>query len=120
MDRRIFHVKEQLSQTLGRSWTVQEMASSVGLSVPRFKQLFKEKVGISPMVYLLELRLEKAREMLADTHSFLQIKEIGVKSGLTNDSHFTREFKKKFGVTPTEFREHSAEIEQSIPPDGQE
>ena len=120
MDRRIFHIKENLSQSLGHAWTVEQMAISVELSVPRFNQLFKEKVGISPIAYLLEIRLEKVRELLSDTHSFLQIKEIGVICGLTNDSHFSREFKKRNDRTPTEYREHCAEIDQSNSPDGQE
>lgn len=56
------------------------------------------------MAYLNELRLEKARELLEDERCFLQIKEIGHQVGLVNDSHFTRDFKKKYGLTPTEYR----------------
>ena len=120
MDGRIFYIKNQLSQNLGYSWSVQEMADSVKLSLPRFKQLFKEKVGISPMAYLLEIRLEKAHELLSDPECFLQIQEIGVICGLTNDSHFTRDFKRKFGETPSQCREQASEIHQSNSPDGQE
>ncbi len=119
MDRRIFHIKDHLSQNLGRSWSVEEMADAVKLSTTHFKQLFKEKVGISPMAYLLEIRLEKAREILVDPQCFLQIQEVGVKSGLSNDSHFSRDFKRKFGQTPTQCREQAAEIHQSNSPDGQ-
>lgn len=116
----MFHIKNQLSQNLGMSWSVQKMAKAVELSVPRFKQLFKEKTGIAPMAYLLEIRLEKARELLSDTHSFPEIKEIGVICGLTNASYLTREFKKRNGKTPSEYREHCSQMEQSALPDAQE
>ncbi|MEO7659664.1 MAG: AraC family transcriptional regulator [Pyrinomonadaceae bacterium] len=120
MDRRIFHIKEKLSQNPELSWTVEKMADTVGLSVPGFKQTFKKKVGVSPLAYLLELRVEKARQLLSDPHNFLQINEIGVICGLTNASHFTRDFKKRNGMTPNEYRDHCAEIEQSKLQNGQE
>lgn len=113
MDRRVFHIKSHLSQNLGRSWCVEEMADSVKLSPSRFKQVFKENTGISPMSYLFGLRLTKARELLSDTHGFLQIKEICAICGLMNESHFARDFKKLYGKTPTQFRAYCAEIEQS-------
>ena len=102
MDRRIFHLKEHLPNNLQHQWTVKEMAEIVGLSIPYFQKLFKENIGIPPIEYLRDLRLEKARELLGTT--FLQIQEIRSKVGIQNDSHFTRDFKKKYGVTPTEYR----------------
>ena len=120
MDRRIFHIKEKLSQDLGGSWSVGEMAAEFEMSVSYFQRLFKEKAGTTPSAYLTDLRLDKAVEMLSDPNCFLQIKEIGFQVGLTNDSHFTSGFKKKYGMTPTEYRAHQAAIHQSIPPDGQE
>ena len=120
MDRRIFHIQQQLYQNLGHSWSVEEMADSVKLSATRFKQLFKKEIGVSPKAYLLEIRLEKAHEFLMDPQRFLQIQEIGVICGLTNDSHFTRDFKRKFGLTPTQCRQQASEIHQSNSPNGQE
>lgn len=72
------------------------------------------------MAYLNDLRLSKAREMLADSTCFMQVKEIGVEVGLIDESHFAREFKKKYGATPTDFRNQSWQISQSDAPDGQE
>ena len=112
MDRRIFHIKNKLSQDLGRSWSVEDMADHCRFSASHFRRLFKEEVGITPAAYLNNLRLEKVREMLADPDCFLQTKEIGVLVGLTNESHFTHDFKAKFGMTPTAYRAHQAEIHQ--------
>ncbi len=54
------------------------------------------------MTYLHDLRLEKARELLETT--FKNIDEIRREIGIRNESHFTRDFKKKFGLTPTNYR----------------
>ena len=80
-----------------------------------FQKLFKSNTGTSPVAYLRELRLEKARLLLETT--FVQIKQIGIKIGLTNDSHLTRDFKNKYGVTPTECRRQhwdKAQAEDSV------
>ena len=66
------------------------------------QQLFKENIGTPPMTYLHDLRLEKARELLETT--FNNITEILFEIRMPNDSHFTRDFKKKFGSSPMQYR----------------
>ncbi|MGI9056825.1 MAG: helix-turn-helix transcriptional regulator [Pyrinomonadaceae bacterium] len=102
MDGRIFHIKEKLLDSLHLQWTIEKLADAVGLSVPHFQKLFKSNVGLPPMTFLQDLRLEKASELLERT--FLQIQEIRLQVGLQHDSHFTRDFKKKYGVNPTQYR----------------
>ncbi len=65
------------------------------------------------MTFLKDLRLEKARELLEDENNFLQIQEIRIKVGISHDSHFTRDFKEKFGLTPTEYRRRHSEKMQA-------
>jgi AraC family transcriptional regulator len=89
------------------------MAQAVRPPMSHFKQIFKERTGHSPMSYLQRVRLEKAHQILSDTHSFLQIKEIAFKCGFVSDSHFAREFKKRHAVTPTDFRAARSKSEQS-------
>lgn len=104
MDGRIFQLKEKSLNDLQHQWTVEEMAGTIKISVPHFQKLFKSAFGKPPIAYLRELRLERARELL-ESDEFWQIQEIRVKVGIMNDSHFTRDFKKKYGITPTEYRE---------------
>jgi AraC family transcriptional regulator len=118
MDGRIFHIKKELAENLAHHWTVAEMAAKVGLSPLHFQKLFKQVTGVSPIHYLNDLRLEKARELLET--SFLQIKQIGVQTGLTNDSHFSRDFKRKYGTTPTKYRNHWWQAHQDPHGDGQQ
>lgn len=111
MDGRIFHITKQLAGNLNHDWTIEEMAGMVELSVPHFQKLFKTNTGVSPMAYLRHLRLEKACKCLES--SFHQLKQIGIEIGMADDSHFTRDFKSKFGVTPSQYRKQYWEKIQS-------
>ena len=57
---------------------------------------------VSPGSYIRDLRVKKARELLETTS--LSIKEIRLRVGMSDESHFTRYFKKAFGVTPSRHR----------------
>lgn len=105
MDRRICYLTDQFSISPKYQWTVKEMANTVRLSERHLQKLFKSEVGVSPITYLRDLRLDKACIFLEDSH--LLIKEIGAEIGMPNDSHFTRDFKKRFGMTPSDYRRKS-------------
>ena len=119
MGRRISHITNLLSQSLGRSWTVSDMADEINMSTPHFQKRFKQETGFTPKAYFNDLRLEKSREFLEDANCFLQIKEIGHQVGFADISNFTREFKRKFGMTPTQYRQDHWKNGHSSPPDEQ-
>lgn len=102
MDGRIFHLCDCIFRDLKKGWTIEKMAEITELSVPHFQKLFKTETGLPPITHLRDLRLEKARQLLEE--SFHQINQIGREVGMPNESHFTRDFKKKFGTTPTQYR----------------
>jgi AraC-like DNA-binding protein len=110
MDRRILILKEQILSNLKKQNSVEKMALSVDISASHLHRLFKAETGLSLASYIRNLRLEKARELLEN--SFKHIKEIRFEVGLRDQSHFTRDFKAKFGVTPSEYRkQHWAKLE---------
>lgn len=110
MDKRIAFLKKQILSNLQHQFTIEKMARSVNLSEPHLLWLFKREVEMSPIQYLKHLRLEKARELLED--SFKNIKEIGSAVGMREQSHFVRDFKAKYGASPSEYRkQHWAKIE---------
>jgi transcriptional regulator GlxA family with amidase domain len=111
VDGRIFRLKEQILGNLSHQWTTHEMTGIVRLSERHLQKLFKNETGVSPVTFLRELRLEKARFLLETT--FLTMKEIGAAIGMTNTSRFTRDFKKKYGATPTDYRKKFWEKEQA-------
>jgi AraC family transcriptional regulator len=78
--------------------SVQLLADEVGLSPAHFARAFKETMGVAPHQYLLHLRLERSRRMLdADNAS---LADVAQRAGFADQSHFTRFFKREYGVTP--------------------
>ena len=116
MHGRIFYLTQKMKENLEYQWTVGEMADMVDLSQPHLQKLFRAETGLSPLAYLKNLRLDLARTLLED--SFQQVKQICVETGLYNQSHFASDFKKRFGLTPTEYRKEYWAIEQSPQPNG--
>jgi len=78
------------------------MAASVNLSYSRLEHLFKAETGMTPVSYLKKLRIEKARELLETT--FLTNQQIIVKVGMYDESHFIKDFKKAYGLRPSQYR----------------
>jgi AraC family transcriptional activator of mtrCDE len=102
MERRISLVKAKILSAPQNDWTTEELAKEINLCKSQFVQLFQKEIGISPIKYIRQLRFEKAKELLETT--FLSVKEISFSVGFNDQSHFVRDFKKKYGLTPTEFR----------------
>lgn len=82
--------------------SVKHMANVAGVSTPYLFSLFNRYIGVSPYQYLLERRLQKAREMLATR--ICNIKIIAAECGFENIECFYRAFKKKCGMPPAEYR----------------
>jgi transcriptional regulator GlxA family with amidase domain len=75
--------------------------------------LFKSETRVSPGIYIKDLRIKKARELLETTS--LSVKEIRLRVGMSDESHFTRYFKKAFGVTPSGHRVKALHSDPSYP-----
>ncbi len=93
----------QLNQTYMDDWNVESMAEYCKLSVGYFSHLFKKRIGSSPMKYLTELRIEKAKELIA-TNS-MSLSNIAQMTGFNDPLYFSRVFKKTTGIPPKEFQQ---------------
>lgn len=102
MAERVKRVIERMQGDPSRNFSLGEMAESVNLSPPYFCSLFKSITGVPPAKYLKTLRMQQAATLLTTT--FLSVKEIVCRVGLSDDSHFVRDFKRIYGVTPSEYR----------------
>ena len=102
MAERVKRVIELMQGDPSRNFTLGKMAESVNLSAPYFCYLFKSITGVPPAKYLKSLRMQQAALLLMTT--FLSVKEIVCRVGLSDESHFVRDFKRLYGVTPTEYR----------------
>lgn len=78
-----------------------ELAQITGLSTVYFRKLFTEVFGISPIAYVNELRIKKAKEMLKSDYG--SISEIAESLGYLNIYDFSRTFKKHVGISPSKY-----------------
>jgi AraC-like DNA-binding protein len=85
-----------------RDISLGDIAKFVFLSPSYFTRAFKEEVGVSPISYLLKVRVERAKELLADTG--LKISDIALNVGFSNQQRFNEIFKKYGKYTPLQYR----------------
>ena len=77
------------------------LAEKAGISEIYFRKLFRERFGMTPKQYVLDMRIKKARQLLNE-NSF-SVTEIAEKCGFSSVYHFCRAFKDSVGATPTEY-----------------
>lgn len=102
MDRRIQVVSSAIDRNFRHAWDIEELARLVNLSASRLRHLFKSEIGKSPMQYLKSVRMAHAEMLLRTT--FLSVKEIMNRVGISNESHFGHEFKKAYALAPSKYR----------------
>jgi AraC-like DNA-binding protein len=79
-----------------------EYAKNANLSVSQFSFLFNQHTGVSPMTYLIEIRMQRACEYIDTTNQ--SIKEIAYELGFEDPFYFSRAFKKCTGLSPSQYR----------------
>ena len=87
------------------SITPEELAETVCMSYSKFRKIFKEYTGFSPLQYIQEVRISMAKEMLTNTSK--SIKEIAFELGYENKDYFFTVFKKLSGLTPVAYRKQT-------------
>ncbi len=95
---------EQMSETID----FPQLANTLGVSYSWLRSAFKRYTGFPPHQYLLELRIEKAKFLLSGTHE--SIKEISNDLGFESPYYFSRYFKKRTGISPSQWRNNTAAL----------
>lgn len=95
-------VTSYMHEHLDANVSLSELANLMETGVYEFCRRFKNTTGLTPHNYLILLRTEEAKRLLAEQH--VSIAEISLMLGFANQSHFTRVFRKMTGVTPKRFR----------------
>jgi AraC-like DNA-binding protein len=81
--------------------TLQELSETIGLSLKKLKEGFKQIYGDTVFGFLFDYKMEVARNLL-DSGNY-NVNEVGFKVGYSTSSHFIAAFKKKFGTTPKKY-----------------
>ncbi len=98
----ISRVIEFLTEHYYDEFSLEHIAQMANLSPYHFIRVFKSETGKTPYVYLMDVKMERAKKMLrANDHS---VTEICFLCGFSNLSHFSTVFKQKIGVSPKAYR----------------
>jgi transcriptional regulator GlxA family with amidase domain len=108
-DIRILTAINLVNSKFDQNFDFNDLAESLNLSASRLRYLFKEQTGISFRKYLRLVRMKQAKHLLETT--FLTVNETARMVGITDASHFVRDFEKEFGLSPDRYRkqDHSAQ-----------
>jgi AraC-like DNA-binding protein len=95
---------KELERRCSEPWTLDAMATLIGLKHTRFSERFHHYTGDSPLRYLNRLRVEKARRMLRNEQ--ISITDIALECGFSSSQHFARVFREFSGVTAQDYRQN--------------
>jgi AraC family transcriptional regulator len=79
------------------------VAQEVQMSYFHFSRAFKQSTGVSPNVYMIEQRIQRAKKLLSETE--IPIADVALRVGFASQSHFTTTFRRLAWTTPKTFRE---------------
>lgn len=99
--RQVDHAIRWLTLQYSQPISIEQMAASLGYHRTHLSKLFKQQTGMSPMSYLLRLRMERAKLLLAGD---LTIEQIASSVGFTDALYFSKQFRKWYGTSPTQYR----------------
>ena len=102
---RDFYIQEAvcyIKQNYPYPITVEEIANACKLNRSYFSKLFRDTMGCPPQEFLIRLRLSRAADFMKGTR--MSIGDIAARCGYPNQLHFSRAFKKRYGVSPREWR----------------
>jgi AraC-like DNA-binding protein len=99
-DNSLSLVCDYLKGHISENVSLEELAGVGCLSAFHLARLFTRQIGVPPHVYQVQLRLNKALELL---RSEKPVSDVALETGFFDQSHFTRAFKKKFGITPGQY-----------------
>lgn len=108
MDHRILEACQILSASLSAEVSIEELAEQVFLSPSRLAHLFREQVGVSIVRWREDQRIIRAKLLLQTTP--LPVAVIGQQTGYDDQLYFSRVFKKRVGVSPSEYRKSSSPL----------
>lgn len=100
--RQLLQVLSYIHEYLHQDIKLADLAALLGMSQFHFSHVFKQSIGIAPYQYLLQQRIERAKQLLNESNR--SIMEIALMCGFNSHSHLSKQFRQVTGMTPTAYR----------------
>jgi AraC family transcriptional regulator len=100
--RQLLQVLEYINEHLSQEIKLADLAALLGISQFHFSHLFKQSLGTAPYQYLLQQRVERAKQLLKQTDQ--SIIDIAFSCGFNSHSHLSKQFRQLTGITPRDYR----------------
>jgi AraC family transcriptional regulator len=101
-ERQLLRVLEYINEQLEQDIKLADLAALLDISQFHFSHLFKQSMGTSPYQYLIQQRVERAKQLLKQTER--SIMDIALDCGFNSHSHLSKQFRQLTGVTPKAYR----------------
>lgn len=92
---------DYLTDNLAANISLHELSSLSGFSAYHFLRIFRDTVGLPPHAYQTQLRINRAKKLLAEGEDIVQV---AYDTGFTDQSHFSNKFKRLVGATPRQYK----------------
>ncbi len=99
-------ISKEIRENPEKPYTVSGISKKTGVSIPRLQEGFKEMHGMTIAIFIREMRLQKAEQLIRKSN--YNISEIVYSIGLTSRSYFSRIFKEKYNCSPSNYQEKHA------------
>lgn len=103
LEMRLGRVLSWIDQNIGRTISVGDLAVRAAMSERTFLRRFREATGVSPIEYLVRARIRRAVELLDAQTPKLAISEISARCGFEDSNYFTRQFRRRMGMSPSAY-----------------
>ncbi|MBW7456554.1 AraC family transcriptional regulator [Paenibacillus sepulcri] len=103
IERQIKQAVRWLSFQYAQQISIEDLSRKLGYHRTHLSKMFKQVTGVSPMQFLLKVRMERARELLLGQHH-LSIDQIASSVGYLDALYFSKQFRKTYGLAPSEYR----------------
>ena len=97
--------KELIDRHYAQLQKVEDVSAALGISTGHFRDVFRTAYGVAPKLYLANVKVEKALELLRDRS--VMVCDVAVRVGIPQRNVFMRTFKRFVGVTPSEYQKRS-------------
>lgn len=98
----VTQARDMIRSNLESALSIQEIADRLNISYSKFRRIFKDFTGFSPAYYQMDLKLQRAKDLLSTTN--MSVKDIAYQLDFTSPDYFSTKFKHKTGMKPSEFR----------------